>query len=186
MTQPIHDEKLQQYFDGELNADEAAELKKQIASSRDSIDSLKQLEAFSKAMSDSASDWAEQVDSSAMFAAIENRIENETGASNDASSMKPGLRVIRGGGQRRKVPDLAIGFAAAAALCLAVLAWPKSQPNLAPPQGVEVASTSSSSRGTEIEEVDFGDNTGTVFAVEGAGGQLLAVVWISEDEVGLP
>ncbi len=39
--------------------------------------------------------------------------------------------------------------------------------------------------GSEVEEVDFGANTGTVFEVEGAAGQPLAVVWIvdSEEEV---
>ena len=170
------DDKLQQYYDGELPTGETEAVQQEISSSDESKKSIQQLQNLSKAMHDSASDWAEQVDSGALFAAIKQRI--------DAPQAKPTLKMIRGGGQPGARRGIAVGLAAAAALCLAILAWPTSQPGLAPPLPVPVQVASS--RGTEVIEVDFGDNTGTVFAVEGSIGQPLAVVWISEEEVGLP
>jgi hypothetical protein len=41
-------------------------------------------------------------------------------------------------------------------------------------------------RGSEVLEVDFGEYAGTVFKVEGAAGQPLSVVWISDEEVAIP
>ena len=38
-------------------------------------------------------------------------------------------------------------------------------------------------QGSEVEEVDFGDNVGTVFEVEGEAGEPIAVVWIMDDEM---
>ena len=35
--------------------------------------------------------------------------------------------------------------------------------------------------GSEVEVVDFGSNTGTVFAVKGEAGEPLAVVWLSDE-----
>jgi hypothetical protein len=70
---------------------------------------------------------------------------------------------------------VATGFAAAAAIFLAVMAWP--EPHLDPGPIV---------RGSEVLEADFGSNTGTIFEVEGAAGQSLAVIWIDDEEVGLP
>ena len=40
--------------------------------------------------------------------------------------------------------------------------------------------------GTEVLEVDFGVNTGTIFNVEGGAGESLAVIWIDDEEVGMP
>ena len=35
-------------------------------------------------------------------------------------------------------------------------------------------------------EVDFGTNTGTIFNVEGGAGESLAVIWIDDEQVGMP
>jgi hypothetical protein len=37
-----------------------------------------------------------------------------------------------------------------------------------------------------VLEVDFGANTGTIFNVEGGAGESLAVIWIDDEEVGMP
>jgi hypothetical protein len=88
----------------------------------------------------------------------------------------PVLRVVPGGRERRIWGAVATGFAAAAAIFLAVMAWPAEQA----PNGRPMA------RGTEVLEVDFGSNAGTIFNVEGGAGESLAVVWIDDEEVGLP
>jgi hypothetical protein len=69
-----------------------------------------------------------------------------------------------------------VGLAAAAAVFLAVMGGPSQR----------TATPTPIARGTEVLKVDFGPNTGTIFEVEGGAGQPLAVVWIDEEEVGLP
>jgi hypothetical protein len=71
---------------------------------------------------------------------------------------------------------VATGLAAAAAIFLAVMAWPAEQSS----ESMPVA------RGSEVVEVDFGANTGTIFEVEGGAGESLAVVWIDDEQVGIP
>lgn len=72
---------------------------------------------------------------------------------------------------------MATGLAAAAAILLAVLAWPGEQ------SPTEMAGVT---RGSEVLKVDFGEYAGTVFMVEGGAGQPLSVVWISDEEVAIP
>ena len=61
-----------------------------------------------------------------------------------------------------------------------------SQPEQTGDPGPSDGMASSAVRGSEVVEVDFGANTGTVFEVAGQAGQPLAVVWISDEEVAIP
>ncbi len=166
-----HDQ-LQRYFDDELSTQEAAEVQKHLEGSPESTAELRQLGQIRAAMQEASAEWTAEVDSNALFARIEQDI--------DAAPAAPPLKVIRGGGVKRVYQGLGFGLAAAAAILIAVLTWPDRQGPTSPtPPPVVVT------RGSEVLEVDFGNNTGTVFEVEGAVGQPLAVVWI-DDEVGLP
>ena len=180
MSQPVKDEELNLFFDEELDAADAQRVATEVQASAEAQAELQKMGALRKAMEDSASDWAKQVDTEALFAGVQEGLQE--------AKNQPGLRVIKGGNERSKAgAGFAVGLAAAAAVALAVFAWPKSDqgpsPQIAPPAPVQAAIAS---RGTEVVEVDFGQNTGTVFAIEGAVGQPLAVVWITEDEVGFP
>ena len=51
------------------------------------------------------------------------------------------------------------------------------------PSAAELAAARDEALGTEVLEVDFGTGAGTIFAVEGEGGERFAVVWLTEDGV---
>jgi anti-sigma factor RsiW len=172
------DEKLQMFFDGELGPDEEAGVRRSLEGSPEGAAQLREWEQLSTAMKSVASDWAGELDSDALFARIENEISDAAAPAEEPKSehsAAPALRVVPGGRERRVWGGVATGFAAAAAIFLAVLAWP--EPHLDP---TPVA------RGSEVLEADFGSNTGTIFEVEGGAGESLAVVWIDDEEVGLP
>lgn len=169
------DDKLQMFFDGELAPEEEAAVRRDLESSADGIAQLREWEELRNAMKTVSTEWAAEIDSDALFA----RIEAEIGAPavpRQLESAPAVLHVVPGGRERRVWGAVATGFAAAAAIFLAVITWPADQ---APP-GVEMA------RGTEVLEVDFGANTGTIFNVEGGAGESLAVIWIDDEEVGMP
>ncbi len=177
----IDDERLQMFFDGELAPEDEAAVRRDLESSPEGQAELREWDGIRRAMKNVSGEWTGALDSDALFA----RIEAEIGASAPATVERqhapekaslPPLRVVPGGRERRIWGAVATGFAAAAAVSLAVMTWP-AEP--VPPH-VEA------SRGTEVLEVDFGTNAGTVFNVEGSAGQSLAVVWIDDEEVGIP
>jgi negative regulator of sigma E activity len=173
------DEKLQMLFDGELSPEEEAELRRELAGSAEATAELRQWATMREALADVSADWSGELDSNALFARIEAEIEpgaavDERPAADDTAPVE--LRVVPGGRERRIWGGLATGLAAAAAIFLAVIAWPEEQGS----PSLEMA------RGTEVVEVDFGANAGTVFEVEGGAGQPLAVIWIDDEEAGMP
>jgi anti-sigma factor RsiW len=169
------DDKLQMFFDGELAPDEEAAVRRDLESSAEGIARLREWEQIRNAMKSVSSDWAAEIDSDALFARIEAEI-SAPALPKPAQSAPPVLHVVPGGRERRVWGAVATGFAAAAAIFLAVMAWPAEQVT----PGIDMA------RGTEVLEVDFGANTGTIFNVEGGAGESLAVIWIDDEEVGMP
>ena len=169
------DEKLQMFFDGELAPEEEAAVRRSLEGSPEGAAQLREWEQLRLAMKRVATNWAEEVDSDALFARIEDEIGDEIVPVEQPKSEPPALRVVPGGRERRVWGGVATGFAAAAAILLAVIAWPERQLDPAPV-----------TRGSEVLEADFGSNTGTIFEVEGGAGESLAVVWIDDEEVGLP
>jgi anti-sigma factor RsiW len=169
------DEKLQMFFDGELAPEEEAAVRRSLESSPDGTAQLREWEQLRDAMKTVSADWAGELDSDALFARIEAEISEPVIAIEPPKQEPPTLRVVPGGRERRVWGGVATGFAAAAAIFLAVMAWPESHLDPAP-----------ITRGSEVLEADFGSNTGTIFEVEGGAGESLAVVWIDDEEVGLP
>ena len=169
------DEKLQKFFDGELAPEEEAAVRRSIESSPDGTAQLREWEQLRDAMKTVSADWAGELDSDALFARIEAEISAPVVPIEQPKQEPPALRVVPGGRERRVWGGVATGFAAAAAIFLAVMAWPESHLDPAPV-----------TRGSEVLEADFGSNTGTIFEVEGGAGESLAVVWIDDEEVGLP
>ena len=177
------DEKLQMFFDGELTPEEEAAVRQELERSSEGASELREWETI-EAMQQVSRRWTEEIDSDALFARIQSEIgapaqgepEQEGAPAVDSAvdSAAPVLRVVPGGRERRIWGVVATGFAAAAAIFLAVMTWP-AEPTTAP-----------TARGTEVLEVDFGPNAGTIFNVEGGAGESLAVVWIDDEQVGLP
>ena len=176
----IDDDKLQMLFDGELAPDEEAAVRRGLEGSPEGLAQLREWEQLREAMQAASADWAGAIDSDGLFA----RIEAEIAAPEvpvdpvvkPAPSEPPVLRVVPGGRERRIWGAAATGFAAAAAISLAVVSWPKEAPGPQAP----------TARGSEVLEVDFGSNTGTIFEVEGSTGVSVAVVWIDDEEVAIP
>lgn len=166
-------------FDGELSPEEEAELRRELGASPESREELRQWSEVRKAMQTASSEWSAELDSDALFARIEAKLEPpavvDIPRREPAQSKPAQLRVVPGGREKRIWGGIATGFAAAAAIFLAVISSND-------PGGTSLEA----SRGTEVVEVDFGPNSGTVFNVEGGAGQPLAVVWIDEEGVGLP
>ena len=169
------DEKLQMFFDGELAPEEEAAVRRSLEGSPEGAAQLREWERLRTAMKSVATDWAGEIDSDALFARIENEISAPVVPIDLPKPEQPALRVVPGGRERRVWGGVATGFAAAAAIFLAVMAWPERHLDPTP-----------ITRGSEVLEADFGSNTGTIFEVEGGAGESLAVVWIDDEEVGLP
>ena len=165
----IKDEKLQMFFDGELPPEEEAAVRRSLEASPDQAAHVAEWKQLRDAMQSASAEWAGGIDSDALFARIEAQI--------DAPEEQPALRIVPGGRERRVWGGMATGLAAAAAILLAVLAWPGEQ------SPTEMAGVT---RGSEVLKVDFGEYAGTVFMVEGGAGQPLSVVWISDEEVAIP
>ena len=170
------EEKLQMLFDGELAPEEEAAVRDGLAASPEGKAQLREWEKLRDAMQGASAAWSGTVDSDALFARIEAEIEQSAVPPTATEPAAPVLRVVPGGRERRVWGALAGGFAAAAAIFLAVMTWP----------GEPVRPGGPVARGSEVLEVDFGSNTGTIFEVEGGAGESLAVIWINDEEVGLP
>ena len=161
--------------DGGVVPEEGAAGRRSLGGSPDGAAEVREWEQLRHAMKSVSADWAGALDSDALFARIESEISAPVVPIEQPRQELPALRVVPGGRERRVWGGVATGFAAAAAIFLAVMAWPES--HLDP---VPIA------RGSEVLEADFGSSTGTIFEVEGGAGETLAVVWIDDEEVGLP
>jgi anti-sigma factor RsiW len=170
------EEKLQMFFDGELTPDEEAAVRRNLQGSPELRARLREWEHLREAMQSVSTEWTGTVDSHALFARIEAQIHVPARSTEPLRVRPPALRVVPGRRERRIWGAVATGLAAAAAIFLAVMAWPAEQSS----ESMPVA------RGSEVVEVDFGANTGTIFEVEGGAGESLAVVWIDDEQVGIP
>ena len=187
MTTPEHehidDDKLQRLFDGDLTEGEEKILRRDIAKSDVERARIAQMDRLGDLIRLSGEEVGANIDANALFARIEEGV---------AADKSPRLELIGDQPKRqRTVGVVAVGFAMAAAVALVFYLMPGADPNLASnPMDdrrevlvendlpmVEIHPPA----GSAVEQVDFGSNTGTVFEVEGAEGQPLAVVWIAEE-----
>lgn len=175
------DEKLQMFFDGELAPEEEIAVRRDLEGSPEAMAQLREWKQLREGMKSISADWSKKVDSEALFGRIQAQIGSPTREVEPSKRDRPELRVVPGRRERRIWGGVATGFAAAAVIFLAVMAWPKSRPG-----PTDLAGAGTRTRGSEVLEADFGSNTGTIFEVEGGAGESLAVVWIDDEEVGRP
>jgi len=180
MTDPRHEEELHMLLDGELPESDIARFEQEL-SEVDSAD-LRDFGRLGDLLRTRSEDVAVDLPSDALFAKIEAQVAE------DKRFGRGYMRVIRGGGRRKAVAGLGLGIAIAAAAALGIFARKTTPQPIAqgtPDGGQAVAVLLEPVLGSEVVEIDFGGNAGTVFAVEGSAGQPLAVVWIEDEKPSL-
>jgi len=199
------DRRLHRLHDDDLTPQERAEVESEIAAQPELGRKLEGLREVGVVLRAARTDDA-PIDDEALWSAIEARLS--------APAAKPALRAIEGGAtraapavedpraRRRRLIGIAVGtLAIAAAALLMFLGPPGTEPEsiaeVTPPESAIPDEAAPQDEGTlpatdytEVLAVDFGTNVGTIFAVEGEGGQRYAVVWLDDvlkrDESDLP
>ncbi len=193
------EDRLQQYFDGELADADAAELRAELESDEALRAKLEGLAHLRTLMVAAAEEQGDEVDSEALWSGITAKL-GESAAGDDPMlpaeeaepAGRPALSVVQGGkrseGKRsepvaqpaRRSNVVWIGITATLAVAAAVLLVV-----LRPWSGTgetDVPLAAAPPPGSEIVEVDFGYSTGAIFSVEGQEGEHYAVVWISDEK----
>ncbi|MET0343332.1 MAG: hypothetical protein ABW252_20145 [Polyangiales bacterium] len=209
MTSPIDDEILQRYHDGDLSPAEARGLSAQIAGDPAAQRRLRELSLLQSLIREAADDASAELDSDALFRAIEGRLPQRA-----APSLPPpapaNVRPLR----RRGLWLPVLGATAVAAATLLVVlrsgehdggageAMPPQiagklealsersaddarlgtdgPPNRWPSFGGELVLVSTA-KGSRLEHVDFGRNTGTAFLIEDEDVGV-TVVWLDDED----
>ncbi len=188
MTTQLDDDTLQRYYDGELSPVEERAVRARVESDASAQARLAELEKLSGILRMAADEMGEGLDSNALFAGIQTGIKKD-----EQAGFGGKFQVIREEwSEHRRGAVIGLGFAGAvaAAALLAVLtpgtpssdelarsAAKHEKTRLAEVTPAEAPRVS----GSSVENVDFGENTGTVFEIESEGVKT-AVVWIAEED----
>lgn len=186
----IEDDTLQRLFDGEATEGELAEFAERLDTKLEQarLERLGRVGDLVRMHADDAEATLDAETSNALFDQI-------LGGVQEAEKETPRLRVIQGQKRQRAGVAAALAVAIAAAVALAFYLRPPAteEPTVAETdhpfdtsQEVLVHDTHHvevhAPGGSEVEDIDFGGNTGTIFQVPGEHGQPLAVVWIDDAE----
>lgn len=192
------EDRLQQYFDGELTSEAAEAVRQELEESSEVRAKLEGLSHLRTMLVAAAEEHGDEVDSEALFAGIAAKLaESAEGELADdpmlpaaPATPRPALGVIPGGKKAEPAPKPAkkrvsnvIWIGSALAVAAAVLLFVM-QPDGADPNVPDVPIAAAPPPGSEVVDVDFGYSTGAVFSVEGQQGQQYAVVWISDEAPG--
>ena len=175
-------EQLERYFDGELTPDEPTDLRVHLASCAECSAQQAALARLRTLIAMTSEDAVQQLDSERMFAAIERGIAQDVPSTAPAivdAPARPRLAAKPSHPRLRRlsnaVPVLG-AFALAAAAMLMVY-----RPDGSQTDGNE--DTYEAPEGhSEVVEVDFGSNAGTVFDIALSDGSSIPVVWIDDDD----
>ena len=195
----IEDDKLQQYFDGELPEAEAEQLRAEIDASEEVQLRLASLERLHGLMVLAAEESTGDLGSDALFDRVRAGIDQEksSGAHRSLQAIDGGAEPASGSrpmeGWKISIP-VAAGIAAAAAAVFIFIQADTVDPSpvahteqpqieIDEPSMTVIEPEQEVIQGSEVIEVDFGENTGTVFAVQGEAGEPIAVVWINDEEL---
>ena len=181
VNEPVEDELLQRYFDGELEPATAATVAQQLERDAAARGRLQALTALRGAIGRAAEDEARGVDFDALFARIEQGVLPGTPPSvaerawwRERIEQRPAARVMRW-------MPAAGAFAAAAMILLAVLRGLSPHANdIDGAQGKQPSGAPATMPGSEVVKVDFGRNGGAVFEIALDDGNSTPVVWIND------
>lgn len=180
----LEDELLQRYFDGELSNGSAVEVNQHLESCETCRNRHRSLEKLHTYINMAVEEAAEDVDFDALFGRIESGLE-ESRQRGKVVSIKAWLESSR---LRRPLVLAPVAIAAAAVLFFINQLVPTeevardSKGRKRSNRTVLVDSRNSQQqRNSEIVQVDFGANTGTVFEIALAEGASTPVVWINDE-----
>lgn len=199
ISEHVQEDALNMHFDGELAPSEAASVERHLAACGDCTKRLHSLQQLRQMIVMSSEEVASQVDFDAMFG----RVEQGTKV-----APMPGLweratlwvtESLQHNPMRVWAPAGGLALAAAAALAIALKSAPtpaeqelKAQSGGIAPDvdreklnrektAVAANEPPPESNASEVVQVDFGSNTGTVFEIALADGASTPVVWINEE-----
>jgi len=181
----VEAEQLHRYFDGELAAGPANEVAAHVERCEVCAAELRGLRQLRRLVTLAAEEGGREVDFGALFARIERDVKSQPRAGlmeRVAFGMRQSSRT-----QQIFVPVAAAALAAAAAVLLFVrpgVQPPVEQGRPSQPEARISTPVPPSEPNSEVEQVDFGEKTGTVFEVALADGVSTEVVWIDDDEQG--
>lgn len=187
VDEPVEDELLQRYFDGELEPTAAAQIAQQLERDAATRDRLRTLTALRGAIGNAIEDETRGVDFNALFARIEQGVHQQPTPTVAEHAWWRERIEQRPAKAMRWMPAMG-AFAAAAVVLLAVLR------GLSLPHGDDVQGAASgkqsgtqqsgapapSTPGSEVVQVDFGSSGGTVFEIALDDGNSTPVVWIND------
>jgi len=183
-TVHLEDELLQRYFDGELSNGSATEVKQHLESCAECQRRHRSLTRLHKLINVTATDAAKGVDFDALFGRIEAGVEEES-EQRKVVSIQEWLSSTR---LRKPLLVAPLAIAAAAALFIIFQNARSEQfarDNYGQKNGEKTALVESQipqqPPNSEVVEVDFGVNSGTVFEIALAEGVSTPVVWINDD-----
>src|SRR5689334_15875804 len=156
----VRDDDLQMYFDAELTEAASATVRRHLVECADCKGRLRVLERLHSFVEMAAEDVSVDLPTEAMFATVSAGIAKQPATP---------LRVVSGGGRKWIAPVVAVTLAAAAAVLIFVLTQPPAPspgaraPGQRRPRNMIADETPEPARGTSVHDVNFGENTGTVF-----------------------
>ncbi len=191
MATELDDDTLQRFFDGDLSPLEERTVRAMIDQDPSAQARLASLVRLRAMFAVAADDMGAGLDSAALFSGIEKDIKRQ-----ETLGFGERLQVITGEWiEHRRGAVISIGAAAAiAAAALLMVTSPgqndsestaRNMPQPREERKMRVAEGApampATQQGSQIENVDFGQNTGTVFEIENEG-VTTAVVWIADEE----
>ncbi len=195
MATELDDDTLQRFYDGDLTPLEESTVRTMIGQDPAAQKRLAKLERLSEMFTLAAKDMGAGLDAGALFAGIQADIKRD-----ETLGFGARMQVIAGEWvEHKRGAMIALGGATAiaAAALLMVLApgqnaGDSTARNMPPPREekkMRVAEAEPAKlparQGSQVENVDFGQNTGTVFEIENEG-VTTAVVWIADEEEDMP
>ena len=175
-------EKLQRYQDGELNEQDAADVRQHLracAPCQAELDALERLSDMVRWSTDETA-AASDLDFTRMFAEIERAVAQQDTARSSQPNVLPLPQRRAASPVLRAMPALgALGLAAAALLMLTRSGGVPSQLG---DEGEEQLALLDVSQHSEITAVKFGRNAGQVFGIPLADGESVPVVWIDDED----
>jgi anti-sigma factor RsiW len=190
MHEHLSDELLQRHYDGDLSSSEDAEARAHLERCAECRAQLAAFTRLTGLLQLAAADAAREADFQGMFARIERGAAAAVGDGERAVPI-PAARgamtapaIVGAPAKIRRIRPMAPALGAlaiAAAAMLTVFRQDGPTDDVpADPEGEQLASLSHGR--SEIVEIDFGDNAGTVFDIALADGSSVPVVWINDED----
>jgi len=188
MTSAEHEEELHAYLDGELSEAEYARVERELMASEEDRATLLAFGQLGELLRKEAAEASTDLPTEDLYARVRAQIDED-------KRLGRGYMQVIPGGKGRSFTTVGVVLAIAAAAALGFFArdgFSAGSGHTVIADGTRdggaphpVAVLEEPTQGSEVVEVDFGGNAGTVFAVPGSAGQPLAVVWIEDEKPSL-